>query len=1060
METVADSFDKLADAEYVFDDVAFKVRNLRSCAELIRQGKCDEIDEDCAARWLEKPAFLKLVRLARKRIAEKRKRRSGGRTRPTSRRRRSRRTCDSALTMRKVILMALACLVLRPSVVLAIGQEQYVESSYQAGDFVLAERNGAAPIYVDAADYAGVVRAVGDLQADIQRVTNRIPAIAHGAGPAANVILVGTLGKSELIDRLVRDHVIDVSSVAGKWESFLVQVVQKPFPGVDSALLIVGSDKRGTIYGIYDLSEQIGVSPWYWWADVPVAHHDTLFVKPGMHVQGPPAVKYRGIFLNDEAPSLTGWVKEKYGNYNHEFYGKVFELLLRLKANYLWPAMWNNAFNEDDPLNAKLADEYGIVMGTSHHEPMLRAQQEWKRHGQGPWDYSKNASTLQEFWRQGIARNKNYESIITLGMRGDGDLPMSEGANISLLERIVSDQRKIIAEQMNPDVSKVPQDWALYKEVQEYYEKGMRVPDDVTLLWCDDNWGNIRRLPTPDERRRAGGAGIYYHFDYVGDPRSYKWLNTSPLPKVWEQMNLAYRYGADRIWIVNVGDLKPMELPITFFLSLAWNPDRWGREHIGEFTRLWARQQFGSAQAAEIAELLSKYAKYNGRRKPELLDADTFSLVNYQEADGVSAGWKALTEKAEQIYKALPQAQRDAFFELVLYPVKASAIVNELYITVGKNRLYASQRRASTNNLAAQARALFQADADLAAQYNHSLAGGKWNHMMDQTHIGYTSWNEPPNNTMPAVAEIVIPPVAQMGVAVEGSSSAWPGSADEPVLPTIDVFNPQHRYVDVFNRGQVPFAFSVETSSPWIVLNKSRGTIDKELRLLVNVDWNKAPQGLTQGTVTIRGEANTKVTVKVGAWYPRELTKDSLDGFVEANGYVSMESVHYTKKIEAASARWERIDDLGRTLSSMTVFPVTARSATPPRDSPCLEYKMYLFEGGTFQVEATLSPTLNFVPGRGLRYAVSFDDQAPLIVDALAQNSQQDWERVVKEGVRQVRSTHILNGHGYHVLKFWMVDPGVVLQKLVVAAGGVKSSYLGPPESYHVGGSALPQPNE
>ena len=405
-------------------------------------------------------------------------------------------SCDSGRIMRKVILVALVCLVLRPSVVLAIGQEQYLDNSYHAGDFVLVERNGAAPIYVDGADYAGVVRAAGDLRADIQRVTNRIPAIARGASiAAANVILVGTLGRSELIDRLVRDHAIDVSSVAGQWESFLVQVVQKPFPGVDSALVIVGSDKRGTIYGVYDLSEQIGVSPWYWWADVPVVHHDALFVKPGMHVQGPPAVRYRGIFLNDEAPSLTGWVKEKYGNYNHEFYEKVFELLLRLKANYLWPAMWNSAFNEDDPLNAKLADEYGIVMGTSHHEPMLRAQQEWKRHGQGPWDYSKNASTLQEFWRQGIARNKNYESIITLGMRGDGDLPMSESANISLLERIVSDQRKIIAEQMNPDVSEVPQDWALYKEVQEYYEKGMRVPDDVTLLWCDDNWGNIRRLP-------------------------------------------------------------------------------------------------------------------------------------------------------------------------------------------------------------------------------------------------------------------------------------------------------------------------------------------------------------------------------------------------------------------------------------------------------------------------------------------------------------------------------------------------------------------------------------
>lgn len=959
------------------------------------------------------------------------------------------------------VMVALRILVSLPSVALALGQESYVETSYHSDDFKLAEGNAAAPLYVDANDYAGVGRAVSDLQADIRRVTNCIPPIVHDESTRAlEVVLVGTLGKSELINRLVRDHLIDVSSVAGKWESFLIQVVQKPLPGVARALVIVGSDKRGTIYGVYDLSEQIGVSPWYWWADVPVPHHDGLFVRPGKYVQGPPGVKYRGIFLNDEAPSLTGWVKEKYGNYNHEFYSKVFELLLRLKANYLWPAMWNNAFNEDDPLNPKLADEYGIAMGTSHHEPMLRAQQEWKRHGKGPWDYSQNASTLEEFWRQGIERNKSYESIITLGMRGDGDLPMSRGANISLLEEIVSDQRKIVAEQMNTDVSKVPQDWALYKEVQEYYEKGMRVPDDVTLLWCDDNWGNIRRLPTPEERNRSGGAGIYYHFDYVGDPRSYKWINTMPLPKVWEQMNLAYHYGADRIWIVNVGDLKPMEFPIEFFLSLAWNPDRWGRQNIEEFTKLWAQQQFGPEYAVEIGDILSKYTKFNGRRKPELLEPGTFSLVDYQEADTVVVGWKLLTEKAERIYEKLPENKRDAFFELVLYPAKASAIVNELYITAGKNQLYAGQRRASTNDFAAEARALFQADANLSAFYNHSLAGGKWNHMMDQTHIGYSSWNEPPKNTMPKVSEIEVPAVAQMGVAIEGSSSAWPGSAGDPVLPTIDVFNRQHRYMDVFNRGRAPFAFSVKTSAPWIVLSESSGTVDKERRLLVSVDWSKTPRGLTHGTLTINGAENAVVAVKIDAWYPVEPSNASLGTFVEGNGYVSIESVHYTRKVDGLSARWEAVDDLGQTLSSMTVFPVTAQSAATLRDSPCLEYRMYLFDAGTFEVQTTLAPTLNFVPGRGLRYAISFDDQAPQVVDALARNSQKDWETAVKDGVRRIRSTHALDSPGYHILKFWMVDPGVVLQKLVVDFGGVKPSYLGPPESYRPIGPQSPQPTE
>ena len=643
----------------------------------------------------------------------------------------------------------------------AIGQARYVQFSRSAGSFTIAGPHALAQIYVDSNDSWGVVRAAHDLQEDVARVTGRKPTVTNErAGLGEFAIIVGTIGKSALIDELVSSGKIDVKQIAAKWEFFEIQVAPEPLPGVALGLVIAGSDKRGTIYGIYDLSEQIGVSPWYWWADVPVAHKDAVFVKPGQYVQGP-VVKYRGIFLNDEAPALTGWVKEKYGGYNHEFYEKVFELLLRLKANYLWPAMWDSAFSADDPVNPKLADAYGIVMGTSHHEPMMRAWKEWKLEGKGPWDYSANADELQQFWKQGIERSGShdggYESIVTLGMRGNGDLPMSETDNVALLEKIVGDQRKIIGDVMHTDPSTVPQDWALYKEVQQYYEHGMRVPDDVTLLWCDDNWGNIRRLPTNEERKRSGGAGIYYHFDYVGDPRSYKWINTNPLPKVWEQMNLAYRYGANRIWIVNVGDLKPMEVPIEFFLSMAWHPEGWTNRNVGEFTRLWAQREFGAKYAPEIAGILDKYAKYNGRRKPELLDADTFSLVDYGEADRVLAEFKSITAKAEEIYARLPAEQRDAFFELVLYPAKASELVTELYVTAGKNHLYASQGRASTNDLAEQVKALFQADADLASEYNHKLAKGKWDHMMDQSHIGYTSWKDPPANVMPAVSELQIP---------------------------------------------------------------------------------------------------------------------------------------------------------------------------------------------------------------------------------------------------------------------------------------------------------------
>jgi len=965
-----------------------------------------------------------------------------------------------------VILLSIFCLNFTHNT-FALGQSRYVAMIPSKGGFPIAQGTTFASIYVDRNDYPGVVRAVNDLQTDISRVTGQKPTVGNVAdGLGANVIIVGTIGKSDIIDQLTRDHKIDPTSIAGKWESFFIQVVPKPLPGISSALVIAGSDKRGTIYGIYDLSEQIGVSPWYWWADVPVAHKDALFVKAGRYVQGPPAVRYRGIFLNDEAPSLTGWVKEKFGNYNHQFYEKVFELLLRLKANYLWPAMWDNAFNEDDPLNPKLADEYGIVMGTSHHEPMLWAQQEWKRHGQGPWNYATNGEVLRNFWTEGVERNKNYESIITIGMRGDGDMPMVEGgdmaANVAFLEKIVADQRKIIADHMNPDPSTVPQDWALYKEVQEYYEKGMRVPDDVTLLWCDDNWGNVRRLPTEEERKRKGGAGIYYHFDYVGGPRSYKWLNTVPITKIWEQTNLSYRYGADRIWIVNVGDLKPMEFSIEFFLDLAWAPDKWPKEKIPAFTKLWAEREFEPKYAADIADIVSKYTKYNGRRKPELLEPDTFSLIDYQEADRIVADWNAITDKAEQIYRSLPEDERDAFFELVLYPTKASAQVAEMYVAAGKSRLYASQGRVSANVAAAQARALFQADASLSNAYNHTLAHGKWNHMMDQTHIGYTYWNQPPSNVMPKVDEIEVPVPAGLGVAIEGSAAAWPGAAGEAALPQFDVFNRPQRYIDVFNRGRTPYEFTASASDPWILLSATHGNINKEQRLWVGIDWNKTPRGLTSGSVRISGAGTGEVTVKVEAFNPETPSRASLKGFVETSGYISIEAEHYTKKIEANSVHWEKIADYGRTLSTMTVFPVTAPSVMPPQNSPGLEYQMYLFHPGPVEVQAIVGPTLNFVPGRGLRYAISFDDETPQVVDVLAQNTLKDWETSVKDSVRKISSTHNVANPGFHTLKFWMVDPGLLLQKLVVNLGGAKLSYLGPPESYRGSGVVPkhPQPKK
>jgi len=948
----------------------------------------------------------------------------------------------------------------------ALDTQSYVSNSRAPGQFTLAEPGQVAPLHVDSTDFPGVIRIASALQADIALVTGIEPQLTKGQAPSTKeVVLVGTLGKSPTIDRLVKEGKLDATGVAGQWDAFVLQVVEQPIPGVDRALVIAGGNKRGTIYGMFDLSAQIGVSPWHWWADVPVERKETLYVDAGRHVQGPPAVKYRGIFLNDEGWALTPWVKEKFGDYNSKFYAKVFELLLRLKGNYLWPAMWNNAFNEDDPENPRLAEELGIVMGTTHQEPMLRAQKEWDRRYSstlGHWNYYKHAEILQDFWREGIRRNKDYESLLTIGLRGANDSPMIPGGTVEqsmeLLEKIVKVQRQLIAEELNVDPSKVPQLWCPYKEVQEYYERGLRVPDDVTVLWCDDNWGNLRRVPTEDELKRSGGAGIYYHFDFHGGPRSYEWLNCIEISKIWEQMNLADKYGATRIWIVNVGDLKPMELPVSFFLDYAWNPDQWPLERLPEYTRLWAAQQFGPEHAPEIAELLTKYAKYNARRKPELLAPDTYSLVDFSEADRVVGEYNQLVAKAEHISKLLPNEYKDAYYQLVLFPIAACANLNELYVTAGKNQLYAKQGRAAANKLADRVRELFAKDAELSRYYNETMAGGKWNHMMDTAHIGYTSWDPPPQNNMPEVREIDLPDMARMGVAVEGSTLAWPGTSTNPALE-FSKFGAAGRYIDIFSRGTATFEFSATASDAWIELSSEKGTIDSQQRLWVSIDWNKAPAGESSAEVRLAG-AGEEVTVRINAYDPAPPDTLQPGTFVEGDGYVSMEAEHYTEKVDAGPVQWAEIPDYGRTGSSMSVFPVTARSVDPPKGAPRLSYRMYLFHSGPVTVKSILAPTLNFVPSKDLRFAASFDNEPPQILTIVPNGyvvdySNNDWQDAVRNSARVVQSTHMIDAPGYHTLNVWMVDPGVVLQKVVVETGKVPTSYLGPPESYRQNVSKL-----
>ena len=978
----------------------------------------------------------------------------------------SKPTCPGLHFLSRLAWLAVAILVAtgtaraNPSLGL---QAEIVSDQAMAGDFPLLAARQAAPIFLDASDWPGVLRAGADLAADVERVSGIKPSLTTNATPTGRqVVIIGTVGKSPLIDGLVKSGKLDASPIAGQWESFVITTIANPLPGLDQALVIAGSDKRGTIYGIYEISEQSGVSPWYWWADVPPQHHDNLFVRSGSYVQGPPVVKYRGIFINDEEPCFGPWAREKFGGINSKVYSHMFELLLRLRANFLWPAMWGKAFNEDDPLNPAVADEYGIVMGTSHHEPMIRAQKEWTDHhqqyGNGEWNYATNEKGLKQFWTDGIERNKHFESLVTIGMRGDGDLAMPDAggldANKKLLEKIITDQRQILAEHLNPDVTKVPQLWALFTEVQQYYDAGLKVPDDVTLLFCDDNVGDLRRLPLPAERNRSGGAGIYFHMDMHGGPFSYQWLNSNPLPKVQEQMNLAYEYGATRIWLANVGDLKPLEIPLEFFIRMGWNPAAMTKDVVAQYQLRWARREFGPEHAAEIADLTAKYAKYNGIRKPDLLKPDTFSLVHYREAERFSGAWDDIVSRAQKLNDALPADQRDAYYALVLHPTLACGNLVDLNLAAGRNALFAKQGRASANAEAALARSLFKKDQDLSDFYNNVLAGGKWHHMMDQTHIGYTSWEPPRQNFMPRVTELTVPDTADFGVAIDGSTSAWPGGSGEPVLPAFDSLNPQRSYLDVFARGSKPVEFKANANQPWIILTeeKAPGAGD-DRRVWVDVDWSKTPAGASPGSITIAGISNSVVVKLTASKATAEQAQAARGCFGSLTGPISFPTAAATANIPVGRVRWEKLPDYGRVSAAMEVFPVTAGTIQPPNPAPRLEYPVYFARAGTYAVDVITSPTLDVLPTRTLSLALSIDDQPAQVASPFApatfkseDNLGRSFDENVRNNSRVLHFKQAIPTPGKHTLTLHMVDPTVVLMKIIIHDTPLPASYFGPPE--------------
>ncbi|KAI0311862.1 hypothetical protein OF83DRAFT_1177164 [Amylostereum chailletii] len=990
---------------------------------------------------------------------------------------------------------ALLALALVGGSVRAIGQQSCVLFTSSSSAFPIVSRRTATAIHISDDEWPGVQLAARDFASDIHNVTGVSPVLSNFSTPTTSkhnastkAIIVGTLGKSSLIAQVVNNTQLDVSAIEGKWESFVTRVVSNPLPGVDEAYVIVGADKRGTIFALYDHSEQFGVSPWYWWADVPVTTHPELFVAPEGCSHGSPTVKYRGIFLNDEQPALTNWALEKFTNgtgapltgspFNHTFYSKLFELLLLLKANFLWPAQWSSAFGIDDALNQFTADMYGVVMGTSHEEPMMRSiPVEWDLFGQGPWDYSTNADFIYNFWVQGVNRSKTFESMYTVGMRGNGDLPLSDGTNIALLEKIVSDQRTILTDEINgTNVDQVPQAWCLYKEVQGYYEEGMTVPEDITLLWTDDNWGNIRRYPIPSERNRTGGAGVYYHFDYVGDPRDYKWIQSTQLSKVYEQMSLAVDRQANQIWIVNVGDLKPLEMPIEFFVSYGWNATRWNLKNLDDWTRIWAQREFdlGAEDADAVVGVVGNMTRYLARRKPELLNSTIFSLVHYREADNILADWAAVNETSSRIYESLPATTRPAFFQLVHHPVQAGFTLTKMWVAAGINNMRATQARLSANDYAVQVEELFDEDYNLELQY-HTLLDGKWDHIMDQTHVLYNYWQQPTQNMMPSVSRVSSRKKNIAGairVVPEGSLGVWPGDnvnncaagySCPPPTVTLDFYAPTNgRFVDIDLGGPTPADFAISTNVTWLKFSTAQGSLTPsrpDTRVAFSVDWDRV-RGAQAAQINIDATAEGFPALSVPVYFVANHTAAPADfkGFVEGDGGISIEAAHAARNTTVGEVAWTEIPNYGRTLSGVTPWPRLGNNEAnyTAGSGPSIEYDFYNFntigQAGNVSVNVMVSPSLNANGNdRPIAVAVQVDDGQParttyFIPSAAPGSEPPQWSDFVANGVVEVVGNFTALP-GAHTLKVWMVEPAVVVQKIVIDTGGVRRSYLDPPES-------------
>ena len=954
-------------------------------------------------------------------------------------------------------------------------KENAIQSKYA---FPLVTSKAKAVVVYDTDDYL-VVRKTAELfVSDVESVTGQQLRLTDKLKGDKEIIIVGTVEKNRLIRQLAEKGKLDISSLEGTWERFLIQTVSRPFPGVSKALVVAGSDRRGAAYGLFSLSEMMGVSPWYWWADVPVKKHKTLYVDAPATLSKTPSVKYRGIFLNDEDWGLKPWAAKTFekerGNIGPRTYAKICELLLRLKANHLAPAMHpvSTAFYKI-PENKLVADTFAIVMGSSHCEPLLlNTASEWDSKTMGPWDYNKNKDKINEVLSNRVKENCAYENVYTLALRGlhdaamgGGDVPMRE--KVKMLESALNAQREIIARHIDKPVETIPQAFTPYKEVLEIYSNGLELPDDVTIIWADDNFGYMKRLSGPQGQKRSGRAGVYYHISYLGVPHSYLWYSTTPPALMYEELRKAYDATADRIWLLNAGDIKSCEFAVDYFLTMAFDIDSFNFERAANYRTEWLCGMLGDQYRNEYQDVVNSFYKLAFARKPEFMgwgyqwttdkhgrerNTDTdFSLTNYREVDNRLSEYRRIGSTVEKILNSMSdEKQKACFYQTLYYPVKGCELLNRMILDGQRNRWYSIQQRASTKELEKSAKACYDSLEVITKGYN-SLLGGKWDHVMTMKQGFAAAYFE-----LPKLRDVELAPTASLGVMAEGEA-VLKGLQSFHSLPCFNTYLRQSYYVDVFNKGATPLKWKAAVTNDWILVSKKSGETATEERIEVSIDWAKVPAGeRILGTLDITSDRGEKESVYISVFNPTSPSLAEMDTlFVENNGYVSIDAASFHRKVENDAIKMIMIPNLGCENTAVQLGnPIAPAQRTAGRNTPRLEYDFYTFEQGSVDVYTYVLPTFPISKDRGYagheatnvetKYGVCIDEGPVMTPSTSSFEYAQIWYESVLKNCRINKTTLHIDKPGKHTVKIICGDAGTVLQKVVLDFGGMKRSYMGP----------------